>query len=354
MIRINRENLRKSKETPWLILDLVMLALLFINLFWLIFDALYETRFFFSLLNSYVPGFVKAYAPLHRNFILIDLVFIAIFFTEFCVRWVVSVARKEHLRWYFFPFLHWYDLVGLIPLAATRIFRFLRIFSILHRMHKYKIIDLNQTVIFRFFAFYYDVFVEELSDRVVVKILADAQKDIAAGSPLIDDITRQVLAPRRPILTQWLAGVLNQVGNSVSSGDHGDFIRKHVRASVGKAVRSNQQMATLQYLPIVGKTIESTLEQAISDIVTATLINLLADLDAKRIDDFVASTVKHHASRQEQLDKEVRGIINECLELMKAYVAQQRWKSDLMEKEQTLPASDRPADSSFSAGPGTR
>ena len=44
MLRINRENLRNSHETPWLILDLVMLGILFVNLTWLIFDALINFR----------------------------------------------------------------------------------------------------------------------------------------------------------------------------------------------------------------------------------------------------------------------------------------------------------------------
>lgn len=229
MLRINRDNLRNSHETPWLILDLVMLGILFLNLAWLIFDALYATDFIYSQIDAFFPALINAYDPIHHNFLLVDLVFIGIFLSEFCFRWIVAIMRKEHLRWYFFPFLHWYDLVGLIPLGATRLFRFLRIFSILHRLHKYQIIDLNRTAIFRFFAFYYDVFVEELSDRIVVKVLSDAQKDIAAGSPLVDEITEQVLAPRRPVITQWMAGVINHLGQSISSDEHGEVIREHVR-----------------------------------------------------------------------------------------------------------------------------
>ncbi|QJR82257.1 ion transporter [Alteromonas pelagimontana] len=340
MLRINRENLRASHETPWLILDLVMLVLLIVNLAWLIFDALYATDVIHSQLDRFWPALITLYQPVHKNFILVDLVFITIFFAEFCFRWSVSVIKKEHLRWYFFPFLHWYDLVGLIPLGATRIFRFLRIFSILHRLHKFKIIDLNRTAIFRFFTFYYDVFVEELSDRIVVRVLCDAQKDIAAGSPLVEDINRQVLAPRRAELTQWLAGALNHFGESIADIDHGEVIRQHVRQSIGKAVKNNAQVSTLHYLPIIGRTIESTLEIAVTDIVTTSLINLLSDLDAKSIDHFVISGFKDYKPTANELDREVLQIINECLELMKSHVSQQRWKSELMERESTLPVSD--------------
>ncbi|GGW95267.1 ion transporter [Alteromonas halophila] len=351
MLRINRENLRKSHETPWLILDLVMLGILLLNLAWLIFDSLYATEFIFAQLATYFPGFVNAYDPIHRNFLFVDLVFIAIFFVEFCFRWIVSVVRKEHLRWYFFPFLHWYDIVGLIPLGATRIFRFLRIFSILHRLHKFNIIDLNDTGVFRFFRFYYDVFVEELSDRIVVKVLSDAQKDISAGSPLIDDISQNVLAPRRPILTEWLAGVLNHLGQSISDDNYGESIRKHVRQSVGKAVRQNPQISTLNYFPVIGKTIEKTLEDSVTDIVTTSLINLLSDLDADSIDNFVTAGLHEYTPTADELDKEVLLVVNECLELVKSHVAQQRWKSELMEKEQTIPVPDEPSYSPASDNP---
>jgi len=337
MFKIHRDNLRHSHETPWLILDLVMLGILLINLTWLIFDALYATDFIYSQLLSYFPALISAYDPIHHNFLLVDLVFIGIFLTEFCVRWVVAIVRKEHLRWYFFPFLHWYDIVGLIPLGATRLFRFLRIFSILHRLHKFNIIDLNQTAIFRFFAFYYDVFVEELSDRIVVKVLSDAQKDIAAGSPLVEDITKHVLAPRKPVLTHWLAEVINHLGQSISSNEHGEVIREHVRSSVGKAVRNNAQVSTLNYLPVIGKTIENTLEESVTDIVTASLINLLSDLDAQRIDEFIAIGMHDYTPGAQALDNEVLSIISECLELVKAHVSQQRWKSQLM--EETTPSS---------------
>ena len=341
MLRVNRENLRNSHETPWLVLDLVMLGVLFINLAWLIFDSLYATDFIYGQLDAHFPALIDTYDPVHNNFLLVDLVFIGIFFTEFCFRWIVAVVRKEHLRWYFFPFLHWYDIVGLIPTGPTRLFRFLRILSILHRLHKYKIINLNETAIFRFFAFYADVFVEELSDRIVVKVLSDAQKDISAGSPLLDDINEQVLAPRRPVITQWLAGVINHLGQSLNSDEHGEVIREHVRKSVGKAVRENAQVSTLNYLPVIGKTIENTLEASVTDIVTKSLVNLLNDLDSDRIDHFISVGLHDYTPSADALDKEVLNVVNECIELLKSHVSQQRWKSELLKKESAIPT-DRP------------
>ena len=334
MFRINRENLRNSHEGPWLLLDIVMLGLLLLNLLFLLFDGLYNTAFIRDSLNAWSPAFVNFYDPIHKNFILVDLVFITIFLTEFFVRWIVAIKTEEYLRWYFFPFLRWYDLVGCIPLGGTRIFRVLRIFSILYRLHKNKIIDLNDTGIYRFFSFYYDVFVEELSDRIVVKVLTDAQQDIAAGSPLIDDITQNVLAPRRPVISSWMSNIVNHLGQSINDSKHGDVIRRHVKESVGKAVRENAQVSTLSYVPVVGRTIENTLESAVTDIVTASVVNLLTDLEARDIEEFVSSGLKDFTPEEQNLDKEFLLVVNECIEAIKGHVSQQRWKSQLIEKQQ--------------------
>lgn len=334
MFRINRENLRNSHEGPWLLLDMIMLGLLLLNLLFLLFDGLYNTAFIQDTLSAWSPAFVSFYDPIHRNFILVDLVFITIFLTEFFVRWMVAIKTEEYLRWYFFPFLRWYDLVGCIPLGGTRIFRFLRIFSILYRLHKNKIIDLNDTGIYRFFAFYYDVFVEELSDRIVVKVLTDAQQDIAAGSPLLEDISQNVIAPRRPVISSWLSGIVNHLGQSINDSKHGDVIRRHVKESVGKAVRENAQVSTLSYVPVVGRTIENTLESAVTDIVTASIVNLLTDLEAKDIEDFVSSGLNDFTPEEQNLDKEFLLVVNECIEAIKNHVSQQRWKSQLIEKQQ--------------------
>lgn len=328
MFGFNRDNLLKSHEGPWILLDLAMLGLLFINLVWIVFDSLYETEAFRQGLAFLSDKLVSGYAPVHANFLLIDLAFIAVFLSEFMLRWGVAIHKKTYLRWYFFPFIHWYDLVGCIPLGAARIFRFLRIISILHRLHKYQIIDLRRTGLFRFFAFYYDVFVEELSDRIVVKVLSDAQKDIAAGSPLIEDISRSVIVTRLPIMTKWAASVMSHIGESIEHNEHGKSVRQHVNDSVGKAVRDNSQIGTLKLVPVLGSTIERTLEQAVTDIVTQSIVNLLKDMTPEKIDDFIENGIGRFSSDDHELDVEMLNIVNECIELVKEHVSQKRWKDE--------------------------
>lgn len=333
MLGFNRKNLLKSHEGPWLLLDLFMMTLLLINLVWIIFDSLYATEVFKQGLGYISDRLVTGYAPVHANFLLIDLVFVAVFLSEFILRWVAAIVRKTYLRWYFFPFIHWYDLVGCIPVGGLRIFRFLRILSILHRLHKYQIIDLKRTALFRFIAFYTDVVVEELSDRIVVKVLSDAQKDISAGSPLVEDISRNVIAQRLPVLSQWAASVMTHVGESIEHNEHGQSIRTHVNQSVGKAVRNNSQISTLKLVPVLGSTIERTLEDAVTDIVTQSIVNLLKDMTSEKIDDFVAHGIGRFSLEDNALDQEVLAVVNECIELIKQHVSQQRWKDELNAQE---------------------
>jgi hypothetical protein len=332
MLKFSRKNLQASHETPWLVLDLVMLGLLLLNLLLLIFDSLYTSEFFKSGLNQVSPWLVSAYQPIHQNFTLIDLGFIAIFLSEFCLRWIVAIYRKEHLRWYFFPVIHWYDLIGCIPISGLRIFRFLRIFSILYRLNKYQIVDLRSTALFRFIAFYYDVFVEELSDRIVVKVISDAQKDIAAGSPLLHEISTKVIASRQAVLCEWVASMSVHIGESIEHNEHGETVRQHVKQSVGKAVRGNAQIGALRLVPMLGSTIEKTLEQSVTDIVTHSIINLLKDITPQKVDHFVEQGFNTFTSAEQNLDQEVLLVVNECLELVKEHAARQRWKEELQAK----------------------
>lgn len=329
MFKINQANLEKSHQTPWLIIDLTMLALLILNLSLIIFDSLFAVASIKSLLTEHIPGFVKAYQPIHDNFLLLDLAFVAIFLAEFFVRWIAAVKNKEYLRWYFFPFIHWYDLVGCIPVGAARIFRLLRIISILHRLHKYRIIDLKNSAIFRFFHFYYDVFIEELSDRIVVKVLSDVQQDISGGSNLVDQIQDQVLAPRKVVLHHWVSSLASHIGDSIEDQQVGESVREHIASSVSKAVRGNAQVQTLTYVPVVGSGIERILETAIADIVVQAVVNILKDMTPNRVGDILEHGLTAPTLAEKELNIEILDIVNESLELVKEHVATQQWKQKL-------------------------
>ncbi|MBN7820085.1 ion transporter [Bowmanella sp. Y57] len=329
MLNFSLKRLRESHEGTWLLLDFFMLGLLILNLALILFDSLYATDMVRQSLNQLSPALLDWYQPLHANFILIDLVFVGIFLSEFMLRWLVAIKRKDYLRWYFYPFIHWYDLVGCIPVGGARFLRFLRIFSILYRLQKYKIIDIKDTAPYRFLRFYYQVFVEEVSDRVVIKVLSDAQDDLRQGSPLLDDIINKVLATRRPVLCQWLASILVHSGHTLNHEQSGEVVRQHVQDSVTKAVRDNQQVARLRLVPVLGGSVEKMLENAVSDIVVQSLANLLLDVTPAKIDQLMTHGLGASNLQEQALDQEMLNVVDECLQLLKQHVGKQRWKDAL-------------------------
>ena len=336
MFRINKNKLRESHEGVWLLVDFFMLGLLLLNLLFIIFDTLYTTAFFKNALAWMWQDFPAYYQPVHDNFVLVDLGFIAVFLTEFIIRWVVAVRRKTYMRWYFFPVAHWYDLIGCIPLSGTRIFRFLRIFSILYRLHKYQIIDFNQLGAIRFVRFYYDALIEELSDRIVVKVLSDVQKEVVVDSPLMADISAQVIKPRKDALNHWLSNMLAHIGEHIDDAQKGAVIREHVEQSVSLAVRENSQVSTLNLVPVLGSSIEKILEVAVADIVIQSIVHLLKDMSPAKVDSFMQHTVHQRPDDEMQINQEVLDMVVESIDIVKAHVGTQRWKVELEASSSSL------------------
>jgi uncharacterized membrane protein YhdT len=59
--------------------------------------------------------------------------FILFLITELLVRWAIAIINKHHLAG-FFPFIHWYEILAIIPHL-----RFLRLFRagiIAYRLHE--------------------------------------------------------------------------------------------------------------------------------------------------------------------------------------------------------------------------
>lgn len=330
---MNYEKLRESKQGFWFVVDLFMMGLLIINLILLIFDALYSTAALFNFLTEYAPGVITFYQPIHDNFLFVDLCFIAVFLSEFVVRWIVAVKNKEYMRWYFFPFVHWYDLVGCIPVESARIFRFLRIISVIYRLHKYQIIDFRNWAFFRFFTFYYNVLIEELSDRIVAKVITDAQEEIAKSSGLLDDIADQIIAPRKAVVTQWVSSLMQHLGQSISHPEEGEVIRQHIIKSVEKAVRQDKQIAMLNLVPVLGGGLEKRLENTVSNVVIQSITNMLEDMDNATVSDVFEKGFNHLTNEEKQVNTEFLNLIVEILELVKGHIGQKRWQEHLHERD---------------------
>ncbi len=330
--KINWQNLRNSHQFGWLLLDFVMLALLLVNLAWLILDAIYATVPVQEFLAQQAPSLVTAYAPFHEKFFYYDLAFVLIFLIEFAVRWIRAIAVREYPRWYFFPFAHWYDLLGCIPIAGMRFLRILRIFSILYRLKKYDIVDFSNSPVFRFFSFYYEVLLEELSDRIVVKVLSGTQEEIRSGSPLFHQIQQQVLLPRRQLIVDWLSTKVAQAAQDTYLPKQVE-LRRYISVHVDRAIAQNRDVKRLQLIPVLGNSISDTLERAVSDIVAQVIDGLLRDLSSSEnhrfIEEIVEAFLHEKPYQKGEYDEAVIEAVVELLELVKHQVRIKRWHAAL-------------------------
>ncbi|PAV25695.1 hypothetical protein C8D92_101441 [Tamilnaduibacter salinus] len=334
MFTINRENLRKSHQLIWFVVDFLMLGLLIINLTWIILDGLYAIDAIRDLLLTHVTTMAEAYRPIHRNFFFYDLIFVGIFLTEFTVRWIYAVATKAYARWYFYPFLHWYDLLGCIPAGGYRFLRVLRVISIIYRLQKYNIIDITSTRLFQFLQFYYEAFLEELTDRIVIKVLSGAQEEINEGSPLFHKVQNEILLPRRDLVTNWLSDRVAQAAQTGYLPNRG-ALRHYLEGCVDEALAQNVELRRLRLVPVLGNQISQTLDDAVGDIVAHVIHQILDDLASSRnhdfIEDIVATFLQDTSGQRPapEAQQQLIDVINEILEAVKHQVAVKRWRDAL-------------------------
>jgi hypothetical protein len=333
MLNINTENLKKSHQLIWFIIDFTMLGLLIINLAFIIFDSLYAIEVVREGLTAISPTIIDVYQPIHRNFIVYDLIFVGIFLTEFTVRWGYAVKARVYDRWYFYPFIHWYDIVGCIPVGSFRFLRILRVISIVYRLHQYKVIDVTQTRIYQFFNFYYDAFMEELSDRIVVKVLSGAQDEIRRGSPLFERIQNDILFPRREMISGWLSQRVAEAAQEGYVPNRG-ALRSYLENRVDNALKQNLELSRLKYLPVVGPTIQETLEECVGDIVAHVIHQILEDLASASNHAFIEDIVHVFLPAPDENEEEVRNealisLVIEILEAVKMQVGVKHWRENL-------------------------
>ncbi len=334
MLKIDRENLRSSHQLIWLIIDFLMLGLLILNLAFIIWDSTYRFVAVQRLLEEYLPTVQSLYHPIHEHFIFYDMIFVSIFLSEFVLRWGYAVKANVYDRWYFYPFIHWYDLIGCIPIGSLRFLRILRVISIIYRLHQYKIIDVTGFKIYRFFNFYYEAFMEELSDRIVIKVLSGVQQEVTRGSPLFDRIQEDILYPRREMLSGWIS---DRIATAAQEGyvPNRGALRSYLEDRVDNALKQNLELSRLKYLPVVGSTIQETLEEAVGDIVANVIHQILDDLATSSnhafVDDIVNVFLPEPGDTRTDRARNdaLISLIIDIIDAIKAQVRVKYWRENL-------------------------
>ncbi len=316
----------------FVLVDILMMALLGLNLMLIVFDAFFSAGFINRFFAQHIPGFYHFYDSLiHVNFLRIDIAFIIIFLTEFFISWSIAVYRKIYFKWFFYPFLHWYDLLGCIPLDAMRFVRIFRIYSIVYRLQKLGVINVSNTYLGKMVKKYYDIIMEEISDRVIVDILKGVQEEVTSDGEVIDTIVNQVLMPKRELITEWLTHNVQKTAMRYRSQYHED-LQEYVDELIHNAVEQNEEIAIIERVPVVGKVVVTTVQKAVSNIVFNVMDQLLQDLSGDQSKVIVREVIDdgldalEHSEEDLLLQKVIADVLVKSLDIIKDHVKIQQWK----------------------------
>ncbi len=328
-VRFNLRHLKPGLDTLGYAVDILMIVLVFLNLLLLTLDWLFGFPAISGYLAHKTPRLYELYHPIHEDFLRYDLMFVAVYLTEFLIGWVVEVARGTYHRWFFYPFVRWYDLLGCIPIGALRWLRLLRIFSLLYRLQRMKIIDFSETLPGKFILKYYGVLIEELSDRVVINVLEGAQREINEGNPLIHRIQSQVIAPRRDDLVHYLTERIIETAHETHQ-NYRQPLAEYLSQLIDIAVTNSRNGARIAAIPIAGPKAIALLGDTTQDVATALLDQIIKDLEnpenRTEVYDLINQLLDHMSGERHSLEESVRTTLLEVIEQIKAQVRLQQWK----------------------------
>jgi hypothetical protein len=322
---------RTVSERLFLLWDLAIILLVSLNLALIIFDALFAIGPLAGLFESAWPAAHGWYeGSIHENFVTIDLFFVAIFVADVLAGWALAIAQKRYYRWYFYPFVRWYDVLGCIPVAGFRFLRVLRVLTIIMRLQRLGVIDIRNWAVYKTAMVYYDIVVEEISDRVVIKVLTGAQDELrSGGQELSHRVVREVIQPRQQRLVNASA---THIENAIISAYQAnrEELQAYVANVVNRGVDNNAALKNLERVPMLGSFVSRALDDAITDTVNNVLDEAVGGLSSADFDALVQNITDSVISRLLADDigqnSELRDAVVEILDLVKEQVAVQRWR----------------------------
>ena len=332
-IKVHYDKLRESKKSVFfLIIDLLMVSLVVISLCWMILDWHFTVNFTRNFLQEHLPTFFNWYdTKVHPNYFEYDSYFIAVFITELVIRWIVAIFQNKYYKWWFYPFIHWYDVLGCLPVGSFRVLRLLRVYGMIIRLDKKGFIDIKHTGIYRLIKRNVDILSEEVSDRVVDNVLEGMQEEVYSDQGTIHKIVTEVIQPNQEHLVEWLAIQFQQTNSLLYQKFSKDF-EKYLKKNIEEAVHENREMKRLDNIPLVGKQITEALEHAISDITFRVINKTIKDLADYNMEDQLneVANITLDSLNKDKIDDKLAMVIKEMvvqsLDVVREQVATKQWK----------------------------
>ncbi|MFB6278868.1 MAG: hypothetical protein ABEK75_05145 [Salinibacter sp.] len=323
---------RTTREQLGLVVDVVMMILIVINLALIIVDWGFASPFVQAQMQSHIPAIYTWYdQTIHQHFLLYDLAFVTVFVVEILVRWGLAIYRQRYHRWFFYPFVHWYDVLGCIPVGSLRSLRLLRLIAMIPKLQRTGLIDLRDTYLYKTFEKYRDIVLEEISDRVTVRIIEGVQDEIRTSQEVTQRIGEEVIAPQREALIEAVTHRLQEATAVAYEHQQEDF-HEYLDTVIEDAVSRNREISTIASLPGIGRPVATLLENAISDIVFSVVDQMVTDVCSLENDQAITQVTSVSADAlmspkyDQRLNHLAKSMVLQSLDVIKDHVQIRRWK----------------------------
>ena len=316
---------RDQLHAAW---EAFIVLLVCINLSLILFDSLFALQPVSAVLVDLAPELHARYQQsVHANFQYIDLGFVAIFVLDVLLGWTVALFERRYARWYYYPFAHWYDVLGCIPLAGLRWLRVLRVGALLIRLQRLGLVDMRGWAIYGLFSRYYYLLIEELSDRVMVRLFGRLQQEIGASDDLSRRLLQEVVRPRKQRL---LNDISRRLQDMLETGyrDNRGAIEGYVSQLIHQALQNNPEMHNLRRLPL-GNRLASTLDDALSDIAARLLQGAVEGMRGPQFQALAGNLADEFFDawvyQDENTDLALEELLVDVIEVLKQQVLDRRW-----------------------------
>ena len=309
--------------------DVLIIIAVVANLTLLLVDSLYLVEPLNAAFQAAAPAAHAFYdSTIHQRFFHIDLAFVALFLVDVLLGWTVAIIERRYHRWFFYPFLHWYDVLGCIPLTGFRLLRALRIISLLHRLNRLGLIHVERWTAYRFVAKYYDILLEELSDRIAVRMLSNVQHQVSTSDSLADSIISRVVTPRKQQLIHEITQRIEASAGKAYGGNR-EAVMGYISDLVGRTLRESPEIQRLERLPM-GSAVSKSLEASLSGVAQRLVDELAQGIHSPEFRTLVTHTAESGFDAWLKVDEgsaEVtEAVLVDALEMLKDQISRQAWK----------------------------
>lgn len=306
--------------------DVMMVVLIVVNLILLAVEYALNAKFGWTIQLMNILGMSPPTQLWFKEAINNSNAFFTVFLiTELSIRWIIAIVQKHYYRWFFFPFVHWYEVLGC--LAILRPLRLLRALVIAYRLYLLGYPVLPRSWINKG-RFYYELVLEELSDRIVLHVIDGITNELKQNKTHYE-LVEKIIEKHKPLFIKTLFELLEK-NLPTAINQNQAVISQYVSGAVERSLQNTPELQEILHLmPVVGTLLSNRLDAIgarLGENIALELIHPLTQVPNPLYAE-VAHQVGNLNVHTLELETLVDSIVIEALQVIRDQVSIQQWKA---------------------------